>query len=182
MFATRLQTTLPEVGGECTLATRSGYSFTVHPASPDDSAKLRMLFRSMTPDDLRFRFLSALREVPDATVAALIKVDHDRSEHFLAFDPDTGEMVASAMLAGDPDRKAAEVAIAVHEDYKGRGIGWTLLEAVAGFARDRGFAVLRSIESHDNRAAIELGREMGFTVRALEGEPGLVVVEARLVG
>ncbi|MCH4152137.1 MAG: GNAT family N-acetyltransferase [Sphingobium sp.] len=161
------------------LVTRSGYRFQVRGAEERDEAALEALFEHVSPQDLRFRFLTAVGHVPHDMIAAMSHVDHDRTENFLAIDAD-GTVVGSAMVAADDQLERAEVAISIHEDYKGRGIGWTLLEHVAADARRRGIKRLQCIESRDNHAAIELEREMGFTARAFEGEPGLVIVESVL--
>lgn len=164
---------------EQALATRSGYRFAVRPAEEQDEAALEAFFEHVSPEDLRFRFLTAVGHVPQAMIEAMSHVDHKTTENFLAVDPD-GVIVGSAMIAADPRLERAEVAISIHEDFKGRGIGWTLLDYVAGYAKRRGIGKLQCIESRDNHSAIELEREMGFTARAFEGEPGLVIVEAVL--
>ncbi|MGD9811641.1 MAG: N-acetyltransferase family protein [Sphingobium sp.] len=163
------------------LVTRSGYRFHVRTAQEGDEAALDAFFTHVSPDDLRFRFLTAVGHVPHGTIEAMTHVDHRKTENFLAVDDD-GDVVGSAMIGADDNLEVAEVAISIHEDFRGRGIGWTLLDHVAAYARGRGFAKLQCIESRDNHAAIELEREMGFTARACPGEPGLVLVEAQLNG
>ena len=66
------------------------------------------------------------------------------------------------------------------DDYRNRGLGWSLLQHVAHYAKARGLKRLHSVESRANRAAIELEREMGFQVRPFEGDSTLVIVEADL--
>ena len=166
---------------ECDLVTRSGYRFHVRPARDEDEEALDRFFTHVSPDDLRFRFLTSVVHVPHETIAALTHVDHRKTENFLAMDPD-GTMVGSAMIGADDKLEVAEVAVSIHEDYKGRGIGWMLLDHAAAYARARGIKKLQSIESRDNHAAIELEREMGFTAHACPGEPGLVLVESVLNG
>lgn len=162
------------------LTTRSGYRFRVRPADAGDEADLVAFFTHVTPDDLRFRFLSAVNHVGQDQIVRLTHVDHHATENFLAFDADHGTLVATAMMAADKDLDTAEVAIAIHADYKHRGIGWTLLDHVARFAKARGIRTLQSIESRDNHQAIELEREMGFSVAALPGDPTTVVVSVAL--
>ena len=70
-----------------------------------------------------------------------------------------------------------EVAISILPELKGKGIGWTLLDHMAQEARHWGIKKLQSIESRDNHAAISLEREMGFTARAVEGDPALMLLE-----
>lgn len=162
------------------LTTRSGYGFYVRPAHPGDEAALAALFDHVSPDDLRFRFLSSTHKVGDTQLAALTHVDHQHAESFVAIDLPADRVIASAMLAADTDMKTAEVAISIDSDYKNRGIGWVLLEHVARYARAHGVKTLQSIESRENHGAIELEREMGFTARPFPDDSTLVIVEATL--
>lgn len=164
---------------EQVLVTRSGYRFTVRPTAEQDEDALEAFFTHVSPEDLRFRFLTAVGHVPHAMIEAMSHVNHKTTENFLAVDSD-GSVVGSAMVAADDKLDRAEVAISIHEDFKGRGIGWTLLEFVADYAKRRGIGRLQCIESRANHEAIELEREMGFTARSYESEPGLVLVEAVL--
>lgn len=161
-----------------TLTTRSGLEVAVRPASPADAGRLREFFTHVSSESLRFRFLTGLNRVGESQIENLTRVDHDRTENFLAFDGDT--LVATAMVAADERFESAEVAIVEREDYRRRGLGWTLLQHVARYAKARGLKTLLSVESRAHHAAIELEREMGFRVRPYEGDATLVVVEADL--
>ena len=161
------------------LVTRTSFRLHLRPVAPEDKAQLADFFSRLTPEDLRFRFLSAAQEVSSDTLSTLMSVDHQDSEDFLAFD-DEGELVASAVVAGDRVMERAEVAISVRSDLKGRGIGWTLLEYLGRIAAERGFQTIESIESRDNRAVIELEAEMGFRAQPYEGDPRLVLVSKTL--
>lgn len=66
------------------------------------------------------------------------------------------------MLACDPDRTRAELAVSVHRDWKGKGVSWTLVQHVLRYAEAEGIAAVESVESTDNHAALALEREMGF--------------------
>lgn len=160
------------------LTTRNGLKLSVRVAGPRDEDALKEFFRHVTAEDLRFRFLSGLDHVREAQLAPLTHADHKHSESYLAFDGET--LVASAVLAADGTMDTAEVAIVIRSDYKGRGIGWTLLDYVARCARLKGVRKLQSIESNDNHAAIELEREMGFSARACPDDARLVIVETQL--
>lgn len=162
------------------LTTRIGYRFRVRPADSGDEAGLAAFFTHVTPDDLRFRFLNAVQHVGREQIERLATVDHRQTENFLAFDPEHETLIATAMMAADDALETAEVAIAMRPDFKHRGIGWTLLEHVTRFAYSRGIKTLESIESRDNHQAIELEREMGFTVTPSPGDPTTVIVRAAL--
>lgn len=163
------------------MTARSGYSFIVRPAEDADAPALADFFDHVAASDLRFRFLSAVAHVPVATVKDMVHVDHDRIENLLAFDPETGAMIATAMLAGDAKREVAEVAVSIHADFKGRGVAWMLLEELTRFAKTHGFKKLQAIESRDNHQAIELEREMGFVAHGHPDDATLVILEADLM-
>jgi GNAT superfamily N-acetyltransferase len=164
------------------LTTRSGFSFQVRSADESDETVLAEFFTHVTQDDLRFRFLSAIDKVGQAQLALLTRVDHRRVENFLAFDIVTGTLLASAMLAIADSLENAEVAIVIRSDFKNRGIGWTLLEHAGERAAAIGVKTLQAIESQDNRSAIRVERDMGFTSRPFPGDATLTLLEKRLAG
>ena len=157
------------------LETRAGVKLNLRPVSPDDESLLIDFFTRVSPEDLRFRFLSGVPKVGHALAAQLVAVDHTGSENFLAFDEDH-RLVATVMIAADEDFSRAEVAIAIRADCKHRGIGWTLLGYASDYAASRGIKRLESIECRDNREAISLEREMGFTASAYPGDLTLTLV------
>lgn len=143
------------------LTTRGGVTMHVRPILPDDEDALADLFRHVTTEDLRFRFMTGLREVGRDRLVAMTQIDYWRTMHFLAFAPD-GTAIASAVLACDPDRERAELAVSVRSDFKGKGVSWTLVEHVVRYAEAEGIGAIESIESFENRAALGLEREAGF--------------------
>lgn len=162
------------------LKTKGGVTLRVRAANAGDEPVLAEFFSHVAPDDLRFRFLSGLAQVRHEQLVAMLSVDHKAAETFFAFDEESGTLAAVAMLAGDSDLDTGEVAISVRADYKHKGVAWCLLEHLARFAAGIGFRALVSIESRDNREAIELEREMGFSVKEYPGDPTLVMVRREL--
>ncbi len=161
------------------VVTRFGLGLKIRPVQADDGPRLKTFFEYVAQEDLRFRFLTAMLHVSDERIAAMVDVDHKQTEDFLAFIDD-GTLVGSAMVVTDPSRERAEVAIAVHEDFKHRGIGWTLLNHAADHAKAQGVRTLESVESRSNQEAIEVERDFGFTVKAYPDDPTLVVVSKEL--
>nr|MBA3898146.1 GNAT family N-acetyltransferase [Sphingomonadaceae bacterium] len=129
------------------LTTRTGFRFHVRPASPADDDTLADFFTHVTREDLRFRFLTAVKVVGANQIESLTHVDHSRAENFLAFTADGSMMIATAMLACDAALDRGEVAIAIRGDHKDKGIGWELLARVARYAEEIGVKTLESVES-----------------------------------
>lgn len=143
------------------LVARDGTRLHVRPVVPDDEERLADLFHHVSLEDLRFRFLSAIHEVGHERLAAMTQIDYRRAMHFLAFAGDV--LVASAFVVSDPDKTRAELAISVRTGWKNKGISWTLMQHVLRYAEAEGIGSIESLESSDNRGAIRLEREMGFT-------------------
>jgi len=158
------------------LTTRAGAWYPVRPATIDDGATIKEFFSHVSRADLRFRFLSGSREVSPAQISMLTHPDHKYSESFLVFADDGETMLATGMLACDAVFDHGEVAIAIREDHKHKGIGWELLAHIARIAEKKGIRTLESIESRENHDAIELERDMGFVAREYPGDATLVLV------
>uniref|UniRef100_UPI0035CB52F8 GNAT family N-acetyltransferase n=1 Tax=uncultured Sphingomonas sp. TaxID=158754 RepID=UPI0035CB52F8 len=162
------------------LTTRSGVPLRVRPADAADEAALAEFFTHVSPDDLRFRFLSGADTVRRDQLVAMTQVDHGRTESFLAYDAADDRLVATAMLACDPALRTGEVAIVVRSDYKNKGLGWALLDYVAAFAEPKGLHAIEAVESWENRAALEVERDMGFTIASYPGDATLSLVRRLL--
>ncbi len=173
------QTTLAELAPMTQMTTRDGTVLSVRAAFAEDEGMLADFFDKVSADDRRFRFLTAVQHLEHEQLQPLTHVDHWRTESFVAFEAASGEVVASAMLACDAKMDTGEIAISVRSDYRGRGVGWTMLDLLAFEAQKRGLKRVISIEDRDNHAAIELEREKGFEAKGLDGDPHLVLLEKR---
>ena len=162
------------------LVTRSGVKLHVRPVLPSDEWALAEFFNHVSPEDKRFRFLSAVREVDHERLVAMTQIDYRRTMNFLAFAED-GTLVATALLTASGDKTRAEFAVSVRMDWKGKGVSWTLVEHVLRYAKAEGIETIESLESRDNHAAITLEREFGFTAEAVDGSMSEVLVRKALV-
>ena len=173
---------LGEMDRGSVLMTRTGFTFYLRPVTPDDAPALAEFFTRVTPEDMRFRFLSSLARIDRDRLDLMTHVDHDRTEHFLAFNLGGKSIIATGMIAADPAMEKAEVAVSVCSDFQDRGIGWEMLRHLARYAERRDIGCLVAIESRANAKGIELERELGFTTRPYPGDPTMVLLEARLGG
>jgi acetyltransferase len=166
----------PPMAWSADLVTRSGFAFHVRPVRSDDEPQLAQFFTRVSPEDLRFRFLSGMDRVDHDRLAAMVRVDYRRTISFLAFEPGDGPLIAAAMLAADPDRTRAEVALVTRADMKGRGISWSLFEHVLRYAEAERIAMVEALEFADHDAALRMEREMGFTCHTDPDDPSLRIV------
>ena len=174
-----LDRSLAEPSG-CYLTTCEGTRLRLRPARPTDGALLAEFFGRLSAEDLRFRFLDSRKLPTPQDIAAMVEVDHRRTEHVLAFDSGTGELVGSLMLVADPTLAVAELAIAVASDWKARGVGSALLRYAHDLAFLRGVKTLRCIESRSDAAALAVERALGFHAREVRADPTLLLLEANV--
>ncbi len=162
------------------IATRSGLKLSVRAVTQDDDAVLSDFFHHIRAEDLRFRFLSSAKEVGAEQIRRMTHIDHKANETYVAFNEEDGVVVAVAALASDAAKEKGEVAISVHADHRNQGIGWEMLALVADQAAARGLKSIESIESRANYDAIELERNMGFSVAPIPGDNTVVLVSKQL--
>jgi N-acetylglutamate synthase-like GNAT family acetyltransferase len=167
----------PAVSKFTPLKTRSGFEFSVRPVEPFDEPALARLFTYVGENDMRFRFLSPMKAPGHETLNNMIDVDHDRKEDYLAIAPDGETIIASALVAADAANENAEVAIAMHQNYKHKGVGWTFLDYVIAQEKQKGVRKLRSIESRENHEVIALEQQMGFKASSYPGDASLMLLE-----
>jgi len=159
------------------LTTRGGIMLDIRPATVADEAGLAAFFAQVSEEDRRFRFFTAGDGISREQIQPLISADHFRTESFIAFDKHgDGAIIASGLLACDGKLDTAEVAVSVAAPYRGQGVGWALLDVLAQESERRGVRRVISIESRDNRAAIDLEREKGFIPESFPGDPTLVLL------
>jgi acetyltransferase len=169
------------------LTLRDGTSLPVRPIRPGDEEALRALVDRLSPEDVRFRFFSAMKRLPQPLAARLTQIDYDREMAFVAIAPGgiaagigAGDVLGVSRLAADPDNERAEFAVTIRSDFKGRGLGWALMQQLVAYAKERGTALLHGAVLKDNDLMIKLCRDLGFTLRDDADDPTVYQAELRL--
>lgn len=165
-YPRRLEETLDWDGGH----------LTIRPIRPEDEAQHRAFIESMTPDDLRLRFFSAVRSFDHSQLARMTQIDYDREMALIAtVDDEHGEprTLGVVRAVADPDNETAEFALMVRSNLKGKGLGRMLMGRIVAHARARGTHWLLGEALRENAPMIGLARACGFTVTPTE-DPGVV--------
>jgi len=153
---------------------RSGEALTVRPIRPEDAASYQAAFRRLTPEDIRWRFFSALRELSAEQVARMTQIDYDREMAFVAVRPlpdGTDEMVGVARLIREPDGVTGEFAVIVARRMKGQGLGRFLMERLFDWAQANGIAVIAGQVLADNAPMLAFVKALGFELhRSVDDE------------
>lgn len=159
---------------------RDGREILLRPIRPEDEPAHHALIARMSPEDLRLRFFSYVRELRHAQMARLTQVDYDREMAFIATAPDEQgepETLGVVRTVTDPDNESAEFAVLVRSDLKGQGLGHVLMKRIIDYCRSRGTAEIKGLVLASNESMLGLARRLGFRI---EAGPEADTVVARL--
>lgn len=160
---------------------RDGRMVMVRPIRPEDAAAHGEFFARLTPEDIRYRFFSALAELSPAQVARMTQIDYDREIAFVAVervDDGPDRTVGVSRLIRDGGGAEAEFAVIVDRDWKGQGLARHLMERLFEWGRSAGVAEVVGSVLADNKPMLGFVRALGFRVKASADDPE--VMEARL--
>jgi RimJ/RimL family protein N-acetyltransferase len=144
-----------------------------------DRTGLAGLFARLSSESRRRRFLTAKTRLTAAELDHLSDVGHPAHEAVAAIDERDGSIIGVSRYVADPARPAAaEVAIAVADDFQNRSVGTALAERIITRAHERGVATLTATTYCDNAAARALLRRFGFNGH--RGWPGELELELQL--
>ena len=170
---------IPPYPAELTETYRAaGESFTIRPIRPEDAAAHGAFFARLSPEDVRYRFFSAMRELSAEQMARLTQVDYEREIAFVAVRDVSGETVGVSRLVREVGSNEGEFAVVVQPDVKGRGLARRLMQRLIEWGRGRGVTEVVGQVLADNAPMLAFIRHLGFVVRRLPDEDG--VMEARL--
>ena len=113
-------------------------------------------------------------ELGPSELRYLTEVDHHAHEALVALDPATGAIAGVArFVRSEAEPHVAELAIAVVDDWQGRGLGTELLHELARRASEKGVRRFSASVLEGNRAMLSLLRDLG-DVEVVDREYGVV--------
>ena len=147
---------------------------TVRPIRPEDQAGLARFFTGLSLESRVFRFFAAVANF-DSSAKRMVDVDYSSRYGILALGGSPLGIVGHAMyVAIDPGK--AELALAIADEYQGRGLGTILLGQLAEAASAAGIQVLEAVVRPENHRMLDVLRDSGFPVKS-RSEPGEVHAE-----
>jgi RimJ/RimL family protein N-acetyltransferase/nucleotide-binding universal stress UspA family protein len=147
---------------------RDGSSVLIRPIEPEDRELLRAAFERLSERSRYLRFQSSLTELSDRQLSYLTAVDHHDHEALVAIDPDTGEGIGVARFVR-VDEGVAECAIAVADDWQGRGVATELLDQLVDRAREEEIDRFTALLLAENNDALRLLERLGHTAQRRVG-------------
>ena len=159
---------------------RNGSAVLIRPIQSADKRRLREGFERLSDESRRRRFLVPMPRLSPSLVRYLTEVDHHDHEALVALGAEHAEPVGVARYVRAPDKAdAAEVAVAVVDDWHGQGVAGELLRRLAQRAREEGIARFTATCLAQNREVLDLFEGVG-AARLVSSESGLVEAEIEL--
>ncbi len=160
-----------------TVELADGTPVRVRPIVPADKERLVAGLRRLSPQSRYLRFLRPVDHLSREELAYLTEIDYEN--HFAWGAELAGVGIGLARyvrLADQPE--VAEAAVAVLDDYQGRGLGTILLDLLAESAVQHGIKRFRSYVLKANQRVLEaLDRP---EVEVIDDEDGILAVEMPL--
>jgi acetyltransferase len=160
---------------------RDGAAILVRPVRPEDEPLYAPFFAAVTPNDLRLRFFAPVKDFSHAFVARLTQIDYARAMAFVAIDEQSGALLGVVRLHADANYVSGEYAILIRSDFKGHGLGWSLMQLMIEYARSEGIRTITGQVLRENAMMLEMCRELGFHVATDPEEPSAAIVTLQLL-
>ncbi len=152
-----------------------GKKYTLRPIRPEDADQHAAMFTRLTPEDIRFRFFSAMRSLSAEQISRMTDVDYGREMAIIAVDEATGQTAGVARLVrNDTDGASAEFAVVVEPAAKGVGLASALMRAIIAWGKSQGVAEINGQILADNQPMLAFIKRLGFTVRRIPEEPDIL--------
>jgi acetyltransferase len=160
---------------------KNGHPYILRPIIPEDAPGIQEAIASSDPEDVRMRFFSGLRQLPDMLAKRLTQIDYDREMAFTLVEDVEGHPrgVGVVRLALDPDRTRGEYAVMVRSDRIGLGLGLRLMQEIIAYARKIGLKQIFGDVLAENKRMLDMCAKLGFE-RTGTPEPGVIEVTLNL--
>ncbi|OGR22828.1 MAG: GNAT family N-acetyltransferase, partial [Desulfobacterales bacterium RIFOXYA12_FULL_46_15] len=165
---------------ESKLQTVDGHGFFIRPIRPGDADLLIDHFYSLSPRSVYMRFFSPMKQLSKEMLIKLTQIDYDREIALVALmgtDNDR-KMVGVCRVIDYPDGKQGEFAMAITDEWQGKGIGAALLRQCLKASWDKGLERVNGLVLAENTQMLKLAKKFGFRInRVPEGSDYELIIE-----
>ena len=146
---------------------RDGGSIHIRAIRPDDKDRLQAHFHALGFDSVRFRFLGAKKDLTPRDLQYFTELDFSQHVGLVAVRrlEDREEFIGvGRYICAEDDHRRAEFALAVVDDWQGRGVGTLLMEHLARLAAADGVERFEAEILATNRKMFDVVVALGFHV------------------
>jgi RimJ/RimL family protein N-acetyltransferase len=141
----------------------------------EDAPLLAEGFARFSAESRRLRFLADKPRLTEAELRYFTHIDHHDHEALGALSEADGRALGVARYVRDSeDPEVAEIAVAVVDDWQGRGLGTELVTRLLRRAHEEGVRRFRALVAVDNDVMVNLLHDLGGDLRASPVQAGAV--------
>jgi len=149
---------------------------------PADRDRLIDFYASLSADSRHARFLGYVSGLRDDLARSFCTPDHMHDEGFVALaGAEAQERLVGHLCLQPAGRRRLELALAVADEYHGRGIGRRLLETALAWARDHSIEAIIASAFADNFRVLRLLSSAPYPVHISPADGGVVDIVMPLV-
>ena len=144
---------------------KNGVRVTLRPIKPEDEKRFNALFKSLSPQSVRFRFFETIKEMSHDTLSRYCNLDYDREIAIVAQLEDNS-LIGVVRLIFDVERKNGEFAVMVSDSWHGLGLGSKLMDYIIDIGKDLKLETIYSDVSPENTKMLNLCNKKGFNSKS----------------
>jgi GNAT superfamily N-acetyltransferase len=156
---------------------RDGTTVLIRPIQAGDEALEREFIERLSPQSRRYRFLGTIKTPSPEWLRKLTHPELLRGVAFVALIAEGSQTreIGVCRYSASPDGLRCECAVAVSDEWQGKGLATILMHRLIDTARARGIERMYSIDANDNQGMRELAEHLGFGRRVDPEDPTLVI-------
>lgn len=147
--------------------TIDGHELFIRPIRPSDADLLINHFYSLSPKSVYLRFFSPVKQLSKTMLIRFTQIDYDRQIALVALMGNGGnkQITGVCRIIIEPDKTLGEFAMAISDEWQGKGIGSALLKRCLTAAYAKGIKQVVGIVLAENTQMLRLARKLGFSVK-----------------
>ncbi len=161
----------------------NGEKLLMRPIQPSDAGKLQQSFLTLTPQEIRMRFLHPLTELTADYADRLCRINPDTEFALVlteAKPPSEARIAAVARAAIDDGRREAEFAIIVSKEIRRFGLGVFLMQQLIAWGRSQCLDDIYGFILKENQPMLKLMTGMGFSLGPSDEDTGVMLARLQL--
>ena len=148
---------------------KDGTKVTLRPIKAEDEPLMLELFKTFSPETIKFRFFLPLRGITHEDLVRYCNVDYKNEIAIVAEIKKRGNkkcLIGVARLIRDQDEKnRAEFAVVVGDPWQGKGLGLKLTKYIMNVAKNMGVSEIYSRVLKNNIRSLLLSKKLGFEIK-----------------
>ncbi len=158
-----------------------GTDVLVRPIRPEDEPAEQEMLSSLSMRTLQTRFFSTIKNIGHEWLILLCNVDYDRHIAIVAEvrENEKTRIIGDARLIMGHDPTYGEVAVLVHDDFQGKGLGTKFVEMLVEIAREKDLDFIRADVLTENTRMLHVFKRLGFTTQWFIGGKSEAVLKLK---